>query len=347
VTAVTAETRYLGVDLAWSGSARSGVCVLDANGRILDDGAVPPEDLVDWVLRWRGGRSVLAIDGPLVVPSDSGALRPVEIELHRRYGGRHAGPFPGGARSTAMRGRGQSPAALLVEEIGDYVPDPTDTTAAHRAIEVFPAPTWLELFGLPERIRYKHGRLSERVTALEKLAALLATLADADPPLGPVVGGEFAERWALAHARSDWKAIEDILDGRLCAYVALLWGRTPDPAWVVTGDASWGDGYVVVPRPGDAVPRDPPPRAPRELIPRDAVAPASSTRERDLCWCGCGGATSGRSAFLPGHDRVAEAAVIAVEYGGVAGFLERHGFGPGPADRNARRELDELRRRRR
>ena len=72
MTAVTAETRYLGVDLAWSGSARSGVCVLDANGRILDDGAVRPEDLVDWVLRWRGSGSVLAIDGPLVVPSDSG-----------------------------------------------------------------------------------------------------------------------------------------------------------------------------------------------------------------------------------------------------------------------------------
>ncbi len=82
MTAEPRETRYLGVDLAWSESARSGVCVLDADGRILDDGAVAPEDLVDWILGWRGAKSILAVDGPLVVPPDSGVLRAVEIELH-------------------------------------------------------------------------------------------------------------------------------------------------------------------------------------------------------------------------------------------------------------------------
>jgi predicted RNase H-like nuclease len=343
VTDVTTRARYLGVDLAWSGTATSGVCVLDAGGRILDDGAVEATDLVDWVHRWRGRRSVLAIDGPLVVPPDSGTLRPVEVKLHRRYGGRHAGPFPGGARSTAMRGRSLSPAADLVAAVGDYVVDPADTTSPHRAIEVFPAPTWLELFALPERIRYKRGRLSERVAALHEVDALLAQLLNADPPLGPAVGGELDARWASARTGSDWKAVEDILDARLCAYVALCWGRTPDPAWVLTGDADWRAGYVVVPaRGGTASPHHPPPK----LATRPSVAPATRGQPPALCWCGCGGTTSARSAFLPGHDRVAEAAVIAVEYGGVAAFLERHGFGPGPADRNARRELDELRRRR-
>ena len=46
------------------------------------------------------------------------------------------------------------------------------------------------------------------------------------------------------------------------------------------------------------------------------------------CWCGCGEETSIGSFFLPGHDKVAESAVIAVRYGGVAQFLEHHGFGP-------------------
>jgi hypothetical protein len=59
------------------------------------------------------------------------------------------------------------------------------------------------------------------------------------------------------------------------------------------------------------------------------------------CWCGCGQAAALGSFFLPGHDKVAESAVIAVRYGGVAQFLEQHGFGPG--GENARRALEEWR----
>lgn len=32
---------------------------------------------------------------------------------------------------------------------------------------------------------------------------------------------------------------------------------------------------------------------------------------------------------MPGHDRRAEAALIRLEYGDVAGFLEAHVYGPG------------------
>ena len=46
------------------------------------------------------------------------------------------------------------------------------------------------------------------------------------------------------------------------------------------------------------------------------------------CWCGCGAETSIRPFFLQGHGKTAESAVIAVEYGGVLGFLVLHGYGP-------------------
>jgi hypothetical protein len=55
------------------------------------------------------------------------------------------------------------------------------------------------------------------------------------------------------------------------------------------------------------------------------------------CWCGCEEDAAIGSFFKPGHDKVAESAVIAVTYGGVAEFLEHYGFGPG--GRNARQEL--------
>lgn len=47
------------------------------------------------------------------------------------------------------------------------------------------------------------------------------------------------------------------------------------------------------------------------------------------CWDGCGEATARGSFFLPGHDRRAESAVIKVEYGGVAEFLDEMGYAPG------------------
>jgi hypothetical protein len=62
------------------------------------------------------------------------------------------------------------------------------------------------------------------------------------------------------------------------------------------------------------------------------------------CWCGCGGEMKGQgNFFLPGHDKVAESAVIVLKYGSVPEFLVDHGFGPG--DRNARFEYDDWRKR--
>ena len=59
------------------------------------------------------------------------------------------------------------------------------------------------------------------------------------------------------------------------------------------------------------------------------------------CWCGCGKETGIGSFFLSGHDKVAESAVILVEYGGVPQFLQDRGYGPG--GKNPRKELEEWR----
>jgi hypothetical protein len=58
------------------------------------------------------------------------------------------------------------------------------------------------------------------------------------------------------------------------------------------------------------------------------------------CWCGCRGETGVGSFFLSGHDKVAESAVVMVEYGGVPEFMERHGYGPARGKKNPREVLD-------
>lgn len=48
------------------------------------------------------------------------------------------------------------------------------------------------------------------------------------------------------------------------------------------------------------------------------------------CWCGCGTQVGLGSFFARGHDKTAEAALLAVEYGSsVAQMLHKHRYGPG------------------
>ncbi|WP_420032192.1 hypothetical protein ACN2WE_04860 [Streptomyces sp. cg28] len=60
---------------------------------------------------------------------------------------------------------------------------------------------------------------------------------------------------------------------------------------------------------------------------------ADETTDRLLptgsCWCGCGATTGIGSFFARGHDKTAEAALLAVRFdSSVARLLHHHGFGP-------------------
>jgi glycine cleavage system regulatory protein/predicted RNase H-like nuclease len=237
--------RYLGIDLAWSGSAPSGVSATDASGRAISDGALPPDRLADWIREHRGERSVLAVDAPLLFRATTPTLRPAERALHRLYGRYHAGPFPGGPGSTAMRGRQTSPALELLAAVSGYSVDPTDRDAAHRAIEVFPGPAWITLGGRNERIRYKRGTLAERIDGLGTARDVLRTAIGPDATLG----ASLEASWQRARTGRDWKSVEDILDARLCAHIALLWDTQGTDEWVVAGEGDWADGCIVVPPP--------------------------------------------------------------------------------------------------
>jgi len=47
------------------------------------------------------------------------------------------------------------------------------------------------------------------------------------------------------------------------------------------------------------------------------------------CWCGCGKETGIGSFFAQGHDKIAEAALVAAEFhGSVAQLLYAQGYGP-------------------
>lgn len=66
----------------------------------------------------------------------------------------------------------------------------------------------------------------------------------------------------------------------------------------------------------------------------------SGPQPTGLCFCGCGQVVAPGAFFVQGHDKIAESAVIMEEYGGVVEFLDKHGYGPGAGQKNARKVFE-------
>jgi predicted RNase H-like nuclease len=191
---------------------------------------------------------VVALDAPLVVTNPAGTRREAEAELQRRYGRAGAGPYPTnlgllGGRVRAMDLVGRSPRPYLT------VPRDPGRRAGWWAVEVFPAPALVELGGLDRAVRYKKGPPAARRAGLRAVAAVLAGLAAADPPLRVDPAGVLArELERLETLRgAGLKAVEDLADAHVCAYVGLWWWAHGPAATLVAGDDR--TGAILVPRP--------------------------------------------------------------------------------------------------
>ena len=242
--------RFVGVDLAWGGRRPSGLAVLDPGGVVVDEGWMTTEDELSGFLEGhdRDG-AVVALDAPLVVTNPAGTRREAEAELQRRYGRAGAGPYPTnlgllGGRVRAMELVRRSPRPYVT------VPRDPGRRTGWWAVEVFPAPALVELGGLGRAVRYKKGPPEMRRAGLEAVAAVLGGLAGADPPLRLAPAGTLArELGRLDGLRgAGLKAVEDLADAHVCAYVGLWWWANGPAATLVAGDDA--TGAILVPRPG-------------------------------------------------------------------------------------------------
>ena len=241
--------RFLGVDLAWGGRRPSGLAVLDPDGRVVDEGWATSDDALSAFLAAHdAGGAVVAVDAPLVVTNPAGTRRACEAELQRRYGRVGAGPYPTnlgllGGRVRAMELVGRSSRPYLT------VPRDPGRRSGWWAVEVFPAPALVELGGLERAVRYKKGPPEARRAGLRAVAAVLDGLAGADPPLRLDPAGRLTgELGRLGTLRgSGLKAVEDLADAHVCAYVGLWWWARGRAATLVAGDDA--TGAILVPRP--------------------------------------------------------------------------------------------------
>ncbi len=244
----------VGLDLAWSPCNLSGVALA----------RVEPEQVaIEWTglmrslddmveriaeLRHGGGRMpiTIAVDAPTIVPNREGA-RAVERELQRRFGARHAGPYPANRRRlgryNADRPRGEELVALLRRRLGAAecgLPPPRH--GGLYVMEVFPAAALVELFGLERGLRYKKKPGRSWSTCRQELRRLLELLEGLRGPRAwfrqPLVVGN--ERGVA------FKRLEDQVDAACCAYLAALAWLGGERRLELVG--SLEEGYIVLPR---------------------------------------------------------------------------------------------------
>jgi predicted RNase H-like nuclease len=230
----------VGIDLAWS-TGVTGLAALDGTGRLATLGRATTDDQIDaWLASLPGTPSVVAVDAPLVVPNQTGQ-RPAETMIGRAYG-----PFGASAHSANRTLLGDQPrAARLAQRFGWIIdPEVRPQPGTTVAIEVYPHPALIGLFGLPYRIAYKKGSTAQRLPGFQHLAALLESI--------PSLHLQHYPRWHQirtvidAPGPGDLTRVEDEIDAVVCAHLAWLWHHDPDSLKVY---GNLADGYIVAPPP--------------------------------------------------------------------------------------------------
>ena len=233
---------FIGIDLAWGEINQSGIAVVDADGRLLHVGTAQDDaSIEDAVGPYVSDDCLVAIDAPLIVNNPTG-YRPCETALNHDFQRFEAGARPAYAEKPEFNDpRGARIAAALTLDV-----DPA-SGATRRAIEVYPHPATIALFGLPKTLKYKRGALEDRRRELLQLMTLIEGLDKASPRLRVnhnVSWVELRKRVAAATRPAQLDRDEDPVDAVVCAYVALYWYHRPDD---VTVYGEFANGYILTP----------------------------------------------------------------------------------------------------
>jgi predicted RNase H-like nuclease len=233
---------FVGLDLAWGEKNHTGVAVIDSDSRLLHIGIARDDaSIEDAVAPYAGDECLVAIDAPLIVKNPTG-YRPCETALNHDFQRFEAGARPAyTAKPEFSNPRGARIAAAL-----DLDVDPA-SSATRRAIEVYPHPATIALFGLEKTLKYKRGDFEDRQRELLQLMTLVEGLDKATPRLRVnhnVSWVELRKRVAAATRPAQLDRDEDPVDAVVCAYVALYWYHRPED---VTVYGNFATGYIVTP----------------------------------------------------------------------------------------------------
>jgi predicted RNase H-like nuclease len=259
------DVYFVGLDLAWGENNPSGVAAVDSDGRLLHVGiAQDDEDITAAIAPYVEGHCLVAIDAPLIVPNPTGS-RQCDTELNHDFSVFEAGARPAFSDKPEFK----NPRGARLANALELDMDPT-SSSDRRAIEVFPHPATIALFGLKKTLKYKRGPFDVRHQELMTLMGHIEDLDTATPRLRAnrsISWVELRRRVDAATRPSQLDRDEDPVDAVLCAYVALYWYDRPEDV-TIYGD--FGSGYIVTPA------------LPEGLTPAARGAAPKPPRDRDL-----------------------------------------------------------------
>ncbi len=241
---------FVGLDLAWGEKNNTGIAVVDSDGRLLHVGAGHDDESIEAAVEpYVSDDCLVAIDAPLIVRNPTGA-RPCETALNRDFHAFEAGAHPANTENPAFK----SPRGARIADALTLDMNPA-STSTRRAIEVYPHPATIALFGLEKTLKYKKGTFEARQHELLQLMTLIEGLDKASPRLRVnhnVSWVELRKRVEAATRPVQLDRDEDPVDAVVCAYVALFWYHRPED---VTLYGDFATGYIVTPTlPPDAAP---------------------------------------------------------------------------------------------
>jgi predicted RNase H-like nuclease len=233
---------FVGLDLAWGEKNHTGVAAIDADGRLLHVGAAQDDAGIEAAIApFTQDECLVAIDAPLIVNNPTG-YRECETALNRDFQRFEAGARPAYTDKPEFK----DPRATRLATSLALDMDPT-SSAARRAIEVYPHPATVVLFNLEKTLKYKRGAFADRQRELLKLMTLIEGLDNETPRLRAnrsVSWVELRRRVEAATRPSQLDRDEDPVDAVICAYVALYWYHRPEDV-TIYGD--FASGYIVTP----------------------------------------------------------------------------------------------------
>jgi len=232
-----------GVDLAWQSERNpSSIAYGSLNHDVLMLNAVDPAVYgIDEVLGRLSAIDDLvgiAIDAPLMINNESGQ-RPCESAIGKTYGSRGAS-----CHTSNTKRFPDAKSVYLSGQLSDR--EYTHLGKDRWQIECYPHPAIIEMFGMPERLKYKKGRVADKRAGQKQLASLLRRLEES--PVLPLRFDGYTQILDEVYIDSiggqALKSNEDALDAIVCLYIAGLYACKAKGEVFGDGEA----GYVWVPQ---------------------------------------------------------------------------------------------------
>jgi len=241
---------YIGIDLAWTYSKESGICIIDDFGKIVycESKVFTDEMIASIVEEYALDGAVVAIDAPLIVNNEKGSRYCDGALMREKIHGKNLSLYTC-SRSFMLKHYGIVRGEEVIRAIRNRMPDFSLTgdprNKKHVIMETFPTGITLGLFPVAFPIKYKiKNKLEFGVTKSElgRMVDLLKRLSDFHPPVHNARDFFNDSLGIQAMSKKEFKNLEDKLDAFLCAYAANWLAKNEGK---VFGDDQ--EGFIALP----------------------------------------------------------------------------------------------------